>query len=86
MIQTGAENAKQSVRRVRKSAMDDCKMIKGKDDQRRSEKQVLCSPCQPFLTHCISGIASGLHLALQIRCVQIAMLKSANVLQQIHGT
>lgn len=40
MIQGEAEATKQAVRRSRKGAMDDCKLIKSKDDQRRQEKQV----------------------------------------------
>lgn len=40
MIQGEAEATKQAVRRSRKGAMDECKLIKSKDDQRRLEKQV----------------------------------------------
>ncbi|KAK9868932.1 hypothetical protein WJX84_000497 [Apatococcus fuscideae] len=40
MIQGEVEKAKQSVRRLRKGAMDDCKALTSKDDKRRQEKQV----------------------------------------------
>ncbi|KAK9832913.1 hypothetical protein WJX74_001618 [Apatococcus lobatus] len=40
LIQGQAESTKQAVRRLRKGAMDECKRLKSKDDQRRQEKQV----------------------------------------------
>ncbi len=48
MIQGEVEKAKQSVRRLRKGAMDDCKALTSKDDKRRQEKQVSNSYSSPL--------------------------------------